>query len=51
VIIELVPVGWITYDGVRLESSRRGIAYDPRRVKSTLNRTTPPPGQTVLPFD
>ena len=51
VVIELVPVGWITYDGVRLESSLRGIEYDPRHYKPTLNRTTPPGGQAMLPLE
>lgn len=51
VVIELTPLGWITYDGVRLESSLRGIDYDPRRFKPSMNRTAPPPGQTVVPFD
>jgi hypothetical protein len=50
VVIELDPVGWITYDGVRLESSLRGIEYDPRRYKPTLNRTTPPDGEAMIPF-
>lgn len=50
VIIELSPVEWITYDGVRLESALRGIDYDPRRVKPSRNRTEPPPGETSIPF-
>ncbi len=51
VVIELAPVQWITYDGVRLESSLRGIDYDPRRIKPSLNRVTPPPGESVVAFD
>jgi hypothetical protein len=51
VVIELEPVDWITYDGVRLESALRGIDYDPRTVKPSRNRTDPPHGETALPLD
>jgi hypothetical protein len=51
VVIELEPVAWITYDGVRLESSLREIDYDPRVVKPTHNSRTPPPGREILSFD
>jgi hypothetical protein len=48
VIIELEPVEWITYDGVRLESTLRGIEYDPRRTKPSRNRREPPPGRDIV---
>ena len=51
VIIELEPVEWITYDGVRLESTLRGIDYDSRRTKPSRNRREPPPGRDVVTFD
>ena len=51
VVIELEPVEWITYDGVRLESAMRGIDYDPLRVKGSHNRTEPPDGITTFSFD
>lgn len=51
VVIELAPVQWITYDGVRLESSLRSVPYHPDRVKPTRNRRTPPTGRHVIPFD
>jgi len=51
VVIELVPVDWITYDGVRLESALRGIEYDSQRVKVSMNRSVPPTGRHVVSFD
>jgi len=51
VVIELEPVQWITYDGVRLESALRSIDYDPDRVKATHNRRTPPEGRRITTFD
>lgn len=51
VVIELAPVAWITYDGVRLESSLRGVDYDRDRVKPSRNLTTPPEGRAPFPFD
>ncbi len=50
VVIELEPVDWITYDGVRLESSLQGIDYDPLRVKPSRNQRTPPPGTETVDF-
>ncbi len=47
VIIELEPVAWITYDGIRLESSLRGIPYDPAARKPTRNQTEPPDGRQM----
>lgn len=51
VVIELDPVDWITYDGVRLESSLRGLAYDSKRVKPSRNLRTAPPGVEQISFD
>lgn len=51
VVIELRPVEWITYDGVRLESALRGIDYDPARVKPSRNRRDPPDHVRPVPFD
>jgi hypothetical protein len=51
VIIELEPVDWITYDGVRLESSLRGIEYDPSLVKPSRNRREPPDGISTTSLD
>ena len=51
VIIELAPVEWITYDGVRLESSLRGITYDPDATKPSRNRQEPPPGRSPFTLD
>lgn len=51
VVIELDPVDWITYDGVRLESSLRAMEYDPTVIKPTRNRVDPPPGRDVRTFD
>ncbi len=51
VVIELDPVDWITYDGIRLESSLRGLEYDPTVIKPTRNRVDPPPGRDVRTFD
>ncbi|MEZ5217907.1 MAG: hypothetical protein R2715_15285 [Ilumatobacteraceae bacterium] len=51
VIIELAPVAWITYDGVRLESSLRGIPYDPTVCKPSRNRREPPAGRIVRTMD
>ena len=50
VVIELQPVDWITYDGVRLESALRGVDYDPLRVKGSHNRTEPPEGIDTFSF-
>jgi hypothetical protein len=44
VVIELEPVGWITYDGNRLEAALRGVDYDPHRAKPSRNLLTPPLG-------
>ena len=51
VVIELEPVDWITYDGVRLESALRDVDYDPRRVKPSRNRRRPPDGISTTSFD
>lgn len=51
VVIELAPIDWITYDGVRLESALQGIDYDPRRVKASRNLRIAPPGFDQLSFD
>ena len=51
IVIELEPVDWITYDGVRLESSLRGVDHDPDAIKPTRNRREPPAGRTVRPLD
>ncbi|MCP5179851.1 MAG: hypothetical protein H6993_07345 [Pseudomonadales bacterium] len=48
VVIELTPVAWITYDGVRLESSLRGIPYNPCARKPSRNQTEPPDGRTMV---
>ncbi len=50
VVIELTPVAWITYDGVRLESSLQGVDYDPTVVKLSRNRSQPPPGRVSRAF-
>ena len=44
VIIELTPVGWITYDGNRLEAALQGLPYDPHTIKPSRNMTAPPAG-------
>lgn len=44
VVIELDPVQWITYDGVRLETSLRGSEYRPTLRKKTRNHTEAPEG-------
>ena len=51
VVIELDPIEWITYDGAKLESSLRGIAYDPLRVKQSRNLRTAPSGHDQISFD
>lgn len=38
VVIELVPVQWITYDGNRLNAALAGVPYDPTATKATHNR-------------
>lgn len=48
VVIELVPVAWITYDGNRLEAALRDEPYDARAVKQSRNLTEPPPGMTTM---
>lgn len=50
VVIELTPVGWITYDGVRLESALRGIEFDPTVAKATRNLMSPPDGRSMRGF-
>lgn len=37
VVIELVPVQWITYDGNRLSAALAGEPYDPTATKATHN--------------
>jgi len=51
VVVQLEPVEWITYDGVRLESALQGIDYDPRRVKASRNQRTAPPGYEQISFE
>lgn len=47
VVIELEPVEWITYDGVRLESHLRGLEYDPMACKPSRNRRESPAGRAI----
>lgn len=51
VVIELEPVDWITYDGVRLESQLRGVDYDPLVCKPSRNRSAPPAGRAIRSFE
>jgi hypothetical protein len=51
VVIELKPVSWITYDGIRLESALRGLEFDPSVAKETRNLMSPPDGRTLRRFD
>ena len=51
VVIELEPVDWITYDGVRLESYLRGVEYDPSVCKPSRNRREPPAGRAIRSFE
>ena len=44
VVIELVPVAWITYDGNRLEAALRGVPFDPHATKPSRNLLDPPAG-------
>ena len=51
VVIEFVPVTWITYDGNKLEASLRGIPYGPLLMKGSRNITAPPSGVEMKRFD
>ena len=50
VVIEFVPVTWITYDGNKLEAALRGMPYDPLLTKGSRNITEPPPGLEMKQF-
>jgi hypothetical protein len=51
VVIELDPVDWITYDGVRLECHLRGLEYDPLVCKPSRNRRESPAGRAIHRFE
>ena len=51
VVIELVPVSWITYDGNKLEAALRDMPYDRLLAKRSRNITEPPPGIEMKTFE